>query len=325
MRRIVLVATVALVSGALGLAAAQTGPAPKPPEGTLTVAYHTFFRETIDPGQHATLGVPYYGHMFDYLIGTAPDGQLSAGRGLATSWSSPDGLNWTLKLRPNVRWHDGKPFTADDVVFTLGERYQAKDATCAFCGSVRRLVQEVKAPDPLTVQIRLKKADITFFALLSSRDGDLMMLPRHGYRPKADGFEQIEPPIGTGPWKFAERKIGDSITFDANRSYWDPTRVPEFARLRVVLRPEAASRLASLRAGEVDMASVDPAQVRQAKSAGLKLMGPKVVSLPVTLSTPPRNSAREPGVSPRTIGCSRTTSCRPLRKGAAWMKTPWRT
>jgi peptide/nickel transport system substrate-binding protein len=278
-KRLALLLAVAASLLALGLAAAQ--PARKAPEGTLTVAYHTFAKEVLDPGVHSTLGVMYHGHLFDYLIGTAPNGELAADRGLAASWQSSDGLTWTIKLRPNVKWHDGKPFTADDVVFTLGERYQAKDSTCTFCGAVKRLVQEVKAADPLTAVIRLKKPDITFFALLSSRDGDLMMLPRHGYRAKGDGFEQVEPPIGTGPWKLVERKVGDSIAFEANTGYWDASRVPEFARMKVLLRPESASRLAGLRAGEVDMATIDPVQARQAKSAGLKLLGPKAVSLPV--------------------------------------------
>jgi peptide/nickel transport system substrate-binding protein len=276
MRRPIVALTVLFVLGSVPVHAQPR------PEGTLTVAYHTFAKEVLDPGIHSTLGVMYHGHLFDYLIGTAPNGELAAGRGLATSWSmSPDGATWTLKLRPNVKWHDGRPFTADDVVFTLGERYQAKDSTCTFCGPLKRSIQEVKAVDPLTVQIKLKKSDITFFALLSSRDGDVMMLPRHGYRAKGDGFEQIEPPIGTGPWKFAERTVGDSITFDANTAYWDTARVPEFARLKVLLRPEAASRMAALRAGEVDMATIDPVQVKQAKDAGLKVMGPKAVSLPV--------------------------------------------
>jgi peptide/nickel transport system substrate-binding protein len=280
-KRLGLLVSLGAVLGSIAVVFAQTG-TPRPPEGNLTIAYHTFAKEVLDPGVHSTLGVMYHGHMFDSLIGTAPDGQLTADRGLATAWRmSADGLTWTLTLRSGVKWHDGKPFTADDVVFTLGERYQARDSACTFCGPLKRLVQEVKAADPVTVHIRLKKPDITFFALLSSRDGDLMMLPRHGYRKKGDGYEQIEPPIGTGPWKFVERKIGDSITFEANRGYWDPGRAPEFARLRVLLRPEAASRMAALRAGEVDMATVDPVQVQQAKSSGLRLMGPKTVSLPV--------------------------------------------
>jgi peptide/nickel transport system substrate-binding protein len=280
-RRSTRLATVAASLLLAGLAAAQTAPR-RAPEGTLTVAYHTFAKEVLDPGLHSTLGVMYHGHLFDYLIGTAPNGELAADRGLATSWTMSDGgQTWTLKLRPNVKWHDGKPFTADDVVFTFMERYQAKDAVCTFCGAVKRLVGEVKATDPHTVVFRLKKPDITFFGILSSRDGDAMVVPRHGYKAKADGFDQIEPPIGTGPWKFVERKVGDSITFEANTAYWDPNRTAEFARMKVLLRPEASARFAALRAGEVDMATVDASQARQAKSAGLKLLGPKGVSLPV--------------------------------------------
>jgi peptide/nickel transport system substrate-binding protein len=114
--RLAIVAAAFLLAG---LAAAQTAPR-RAPEGTLTVAYHTFAKEVLDPGLHSTLGVMYHGHLFDYLIGTAPNGELAADRGLATSWTMSDGgQTWTLKLRPNVKWHDGKPFTADDVVFTF--------------------------------------------------------------------------------------------------------------------------------------------------------------------------------------------------------------
>jgi peptide/nickel transport system substrate-binding protein len=267
-----------LLSSAMGIGDAQV----KPPEGTLTVGYHSFAKEILDPGLGTTTGVMYDGHMFDYLIGAAPNGELTADRGLATDWRmSTDGSTWTIRLRPKVQWHDGRPFTADDVVFTLGQRYLAKDAVCTFCGSLKRAVQEVKALDPLTVEIRLKHPDITFFALLSSRDGDLRMLPKHGYRPKGDGFEQLQPPIGTGPWKFVERTIGDSITYAANLEYWDAQRLPTFARLRVLLRPEAATRLAMVRSGEADMATIDPGQARAAKAAGLRLLGPKSVQLPL--------------------------------------------
>lgn len=268
----------ALSLSALGVAVAQV----KRPEGTLTVAYHSFAKEVLDPGLGTTGGVIYDGHMFDYLVGAAPSGELTADRGLATDWRmSPDGLTWTIRLRPNVKWHDGQPFTADDVVFTLGQRYLAKDAVCTFCGSLRRVVQEVKALAPLTVEVRLKSPDATFFALLSSRDGDLRMLSKRGYRPKGDGFEQLQPPIGTGPWKFVERTIGDSITYEANPDYWDSRRVPEFARLRILLRPEAATRFAMVRRGEADMATIDPGQPRAAKAAGLRLLGPKSVQLPL--------------------------------------------
>jgi peptide/nickel transport system substrate-binding protein len=246
------------------------------PTGTLTVVVSNFGKENLDRGHTGTQDLQYNGHPYEALVGTSRAGELTADRGLAESWRmSPDARTMTVRLRKNVRWHDGKPFTADDVVFSLLERYRAKETSCTFCGILRRTVKDVKAVDPHTVQIELTEADVTFPALLSSRDGDIAMLARHNFRPKGDGWELVGNPIGTGPWKFIEFKRGVEIRYEANLDYWDPRRIPEFQSFKVVPRPEPTSRLAMLKAGEADMAQIDAAQAPDVRAAGLRLMGIK--------------------------------------------------
>jgi peptide/nickel transport system substrate-binding protein len=275
-----LLARSALVALLLVLPLADAGA--QAPGGTLTIVVNHFGKEVLDRGHTGTQDLQYNGHPYEALVGTARNGELTADRGLAESWRmSPDARSMTVRLRKNVRWHDGKPFTADDVVFSLMERYRAKETSCTFCGLLRRTVKSVKAVDPHTVQIELTEPDLTFPALLSSRDGDLAMLARHNFRPKDDGWELVGPPIGTGPWKFVEFKRGVEIRYEANADYWDRARVPEFATLRVVPRPDPASRLAMVKAGEADMAQIDAAQAPDAKAAGLRLSGVKGATISV--------------------------------------------
>ena len=205
----------AITALALCLAMAFVGvdPGPRPggaqpaPSGTLTVVVPNFNRENFDRGLTSTIDMAYNGNHQDALIGTARNGDLTPERGLAESWKmSADARTLTLVLRKNVRWHDGQPFTADDVVFSI-ERYRAKDTVCVFCGQLKRAVKAVRVVSPHTVEIELVEPDVTFPAVLTSRDGDIRVLARRNYKPSGDGFELVGTPLGTGPWKFAEFKL----------------------------------------------------------------------------------------------------------------------
>lgn len=240
----------------------------------LRVAVANFGREVLDLGLTSTQDLQYTGHIHDPLISGDEKGQLSSARGLAASWEmSKDARTFTAKLRAGVRWHDGKPFTSDDVVFTLGERDIAPDAVCSYCGYLRRNIAKVEAPDATTVVVTLKEPDITFPSVLSSRDGDIRILARHNYRKTANGgYELAGSPIGTGPWKFVAFERGVSMQLAANTDYWDKSRIPAFKAMRLIPRAQPSTRLAMVRSGEVDMAFVDPRQAPDVKKAGLKLL-----------------------------------------------------
>jgi peptide/nickel transport system substrate-binding protein len=258
----------------LGLVASMAG-ASAAPSGTLTVVVPNFGRELLDLGKTSTQDLQYTGHINEPLIGTAPDGKLAAERGLAESWAmDEDAKTFTVVLRRDVKWHDGKPFTADDVVFSLSARYVAKDAVCTFC-RLLQAISEVKAEGDHKVRITLKEPDPSFLAVLSARDGDIRILPRHNYRATAEGFEMVGKPIGTGPWKFSSFDRGIDMKLSANTAYWDASRIPDFETMRLIPRSQASTRLSMVRAGEADMAFVDPRQVNDARAAGLRVLTSK--------------------------------------------------
>ena len=265
----VLVAVLLVVAGACG------GDDDTTDKDTLTIVVSDFSREVLEPGIGITSGKQYHGYMYDWLIGTLPSGELVGDLGLAQSWEIGSGAqSLKLNLRRNVKWHDGRDFTADDVVFTLKERDRAEDAVCTFCRQLKRLVDDVVALDDFTVDIRLGEGDLTFFGNLGSRDSDIVMLPRHNYRQTSDGgYELIGDPIGTGAWKFVERTIGQSITYEVNNDYWNSQHVPEWRKLQVLLRSEATVRLGMLRTGEADMVQLDAGQLDAARDLGFRIDG----------------------------------------------------
>ncbi len=265
----------------LVMAVIASGARAQAPSGTLTLVVPNFNRENFDRGLTSTVDMAYNGNHQDALIGTARNGELTPERGLAESWKmSPDGRALTLLLRKNVRWHDGQPFTADDVVFTI-ERLRAKDTVCVFCGQLKRAVKEVRIVDPHTVQIELVEPDVTFPAVLSSRDGDIRVLARRNYKPAGDGFELVGNPIGTGPWKYADFKRGVEARFEANTAYWDAKRIPEFAELRVLPRPDPTTRLSMVKTGEADLAVIDASQIPGVKRAGVRMLSIKATTIPM--------------------------------------------
>ena len=269
--------TATLAPGApTATATPTTAPGIVVPVGTLRVALETFNNETEDPGIAQTPDIASSGGwMMDWLLGTVPGGELSTERGLATAWEiGPNGDVFSFDLRQNVLWHDGVPFVADDVVFTFGERIPAPDSICTLCGQIRSAVKEVVALDTHTVEIRLNQREVPFFANVGSRDTNHWLVPRRNFRLKDDGgYEQIGDTIGTNVWKFVDRKLGESLTLEANEDYWSTNYPPQWAEAEIFLRPEPAIRLASVRTGEMDFAPILPIQVPEARDAGLQVDG----------------------------------------------------
>src|SRR5213593_2373322 len=96
-----------------------TGPVAAQSKPDLTVALSSFSTEVLDPVLGGHIVKYYLSLMFDYLVGTTPDGQPSTAGGLATKWeNSPDYKRWTFHLRKGVKFHNGDDVTSDDVKFS---------------------------------------------------------------------------------------------------------------------------------------------------------------------------------------------------------------
>ena len=168
---------------------------------------------------------------------------------LADSWeASADGLQYTFKLRDGVTWHDGEPFTSDDVKFTIDLAKNPDSAS--WIGEKFIGVKEVQTPDPLTAVLVLEEPNAAIVDALTF----LVMLPQHELADIAPA-ELVESdwwrttPIGTGPFKWSKYESGQYVELVAYDDYWRGR--PKLDRIVNRLFPEAGSAVLALRSGEI--------------------------------------------------------------------------
>jgi peptide/nickel transport system substrate-binding protein len=172
---------------------------------------------------------------------------------LETGAVSRDGLSVTWKLKRGVQWHDGKPFTADDVVFTW--EYAADPATAATSLGAYREVARVDKLDSHTVKVVFKRPT-PFWPIVFCGPG--MILPRHVFEPFKGAKSREAPanlaPVGTGPFRIVDFRPGDAIRAELNQNYHEPNR-PSFDRLEMKGGGDALSAArAVIQTGEFDFA-----------------------------------------------------------------------
>lgn len=191
-------------------------------------------------------------NVFDTLV--EPDANLEMRPALAESWEvSPDQRVWTFHLRRGVTFHDGSPFTADDVVYSyrriIDEELANVDKFSA--------VTDVTALDPATVRITVKQPTPNLLTNLGGFKGMAIVS-----RANVESGQIATHPIGTGPFSFAAATSGDSITLKANPTYWGGAPKVSGVTFRFISEPSTA--LSALQAGEVDWTdSIPPQRVSQ--------------------------------------------------------------
>jgi peptide/nickel transport system substrate-binding protein len=165
---------------------------------------------------------------------------------LAESWStSEDGLTYDFTLRKGVPFHNGAEVTAEDVKFSF-DRYHG-----ASYGLMKERVAAVETPDPLRVTFRLKKPWPDFLTFYAGATGAGWIVPKKYVEAVGDdGFRKA--PIGAGPYKFVSFTPGVELVLEAFDQYW--RKAPSVKRLVLKVIPDEATRLAALKAGEVDIA-----------------------------------------------------------------------
>src|SRR5262249_36510992 len=177
------------------------------------------------------------------------DKDLNNAPGMAESWTfSKDCLDLTFKLRRDVKWHDGRPFTADDVIFTYKAMGNTKTPAAFKEGYL--LVKGVEAVDPYTVHVTYAKP----YARAISTWSDYV-LPKHVLEPYvADGKLRESPqnrhPIGTGPYRFREWRTAEKVVLLANPDYYEGR--PYIGRVVYRVIPSQATIFLELKSGGVD-------------------------------------------------------------------------
>lgn len=183
-------------------------------------------------------------HVFENLIST--DSNYNLKPGLAESWRTLDPLTWEFKLRRNVRWHDGTPFTAEDVIATFRRAPNVPNSPASFALFVKP-VASITAPDPHTLVMKTALPH----PLLPRDMTAVQIIPKSVADAKTEDFNSGKAMIGTGPYRFAEYKPGDRVVLERNDQYWGPR--PAWQRVQYRMISNNAARVAALLSGDVQM------------------------------------------------------------------------
>lgn len=160
---------------------------------------------------------------------------------------SEDLMTYTYKLRDDVTWHDGTPFTAADVVFTY--EAIADPAVNALSRFGFDLIDSVEAPDDYTVVFNLNDASAVFLEAWGYKG----ILPKHIFENADMNTSEYNraPSVGTGPYKFVEWVSGDRIALERNADYFREGAYIETIEYRII--PSSDTLLTAMETGEIDM------------------------------------------------------------------------
>jgi len=187
------------------------------------------------------------GNIYESLL--KYDTDLNPMPSLATDWTvSDDGLTYTFDLKEGVIWHDGEPFTAEDVVFSVDEFLRETHPRLRV--SLQH-VDSITAPDDHTVVFQLKNPFGPFLGIFEV--GTMPMIPKHIYEgTDYDDNPANATPIGTGPFKFEEWQKGSYIHLVRNEDY-HVEGLPHLDEIYWQVIPDAASRAVAFETGKVDV------------------------------------------------------------------------
>ncbi len=209
------------------------------------------------------------GHIFERLV-DQDEGQRMV-PGLAESWRTIDPLTWEFKLRRNVRFHDGTPFTADDVLFSFERAPNVEGSPSSFGIYIRG--KTVTKVDDHTIHIKTAAP----YPLMPNDLSTIYIVSRkHGQGAKTPDYNSGKAAVGTGAFRFGEYTPGNRIVMQRNDQYWGPK--PMWQRVTFRAIKSDPSRVAALLAGDVDFIDEVPATDMERLKKDPKLTVAQVVS-----------------------------------------------
>lgn len=240
---------------------------------------------TLDPANHYSISATsVLRHVYDPLVEVTNDSKFVAC--LAESWAPVNNTTWRFALRKGVKFHDGTPFTADSVIYSLTRVRDNKKLIKAFVYSD---IEDVKKDGDFTVLVSTKRP----FGSLPSHLTMLGMLPQTA-AANEDAF--FQKPVGTGPFKFGGWTHGEQITLLANDAYWKPG-IPKVEKVTFRFIPELSTRVAGIRSGELHVIDrVWPDNVQTLRSTpGVRVLDTPAIEAQRWIF----QLAKEPGKDPR--------------------------
>ena len=217
------------------------------PDSQITIAFDVSIAPSfLEPSETSGIATPFvflYA-LHDALIKPMPGNSMFPA--LAESWhESPDGLVYEFKLREGVRFHNGDPFTAEDVKFSF-HRYKGVGVKL-----LQERIKGVEIVDTHRVRFVLHRAWPDFLSTYGTpATGAAWVVPKkHIEKVGEEGFRRH--PVGLGPYRFVRSTPGVELVLEANEQYW--RKKPSIKRVVIKGVPDRSTRLAMLKTGEADI------------------------------------------------------------------------
>ncbi|MBI2906045.1 MAG: hypothetical protein HYX92_00165 [Chloroflexi bacterium] len=186
---------------------------------------------------------------------------------LAEKWeANADGTAWTFHLRKGVKWHDGKPLTAEDARFSLERIAFPKQYNIVSprAGTLLTAMKSAEALDETTVRVSLKYASASFIGNIAA--GWVLIMPKHTIQEKGNMKKDVN---GTGPFTWKSYTQGVMIELPKNKDYFLKDR-PYLDGIRIFTLKDSASRFAAFRTGRVKMTTMGSSGLSQTEAAIVK-------------------------------------------------------
>jgi peptide/nickel transport system substrate-binding protein len=268
-----------LALGALAGAAGITGALAQEPAKAQWVVAVADEADTMDPpGSPAFTAEQYMFHIYDGLTGVEGKDLKPVGL-LAERWENVTPTTWRFHLRKGVKFHNGDPFDAEDVKYSMAVYLDPKNRRYSYAQAIQR----VDVRDPYTVDIVTSKPSGPLLTNLAR----LFILPRTRDKIGLETFAQ--KPVGTGPYKLTEWVRDQRLVLDANDGYWRGAPSPK----RLLFRPikDPGTRAAELRTGGVDIIVAPPVpqldMLDKGETQVTPVKGGRILIFPFHVKQPP--------------------------------------
>lgn len=239
-----------------GATAVQTAAAPQLAADQEIVVAVGADQYRTDAKRNLTGQYPLNANIYDTLVTLSPTYQIEPG--LATKWEFKAPNTYRFTLRPNVKFHDGTPFTSKDVKATIDRMAGAGGGTVGVDDKSAAIV------DDLTIDITPKRTNLRA----------LQQLVHPAWSIHKAGSDVINKPVGTGPFRFVSYAKADRIVVEANDEYWGGK--PTLRKITFRFMPDPNTRVLALQAGEVQVTDVPRESARTVATGDLKLYTSKV-------------------------------------------------
>jgi|SaaInl4_135m_RNA_FD_contig_31_225682_length_2922_multi_11_in_0_out_0_2 peptide/nickel transport system substrate-binding protein len=205
----------------------------------------------IDPHyQWLSTNVAYSQHIFDSLV--RKDAKAQWLPSLAVSWKAIDNLTWEMSLRKGVKFHDGSPFTADDVLFSFDRLSKVPNNPNPYTANVRG-VKSIEKIDDHTIRIHTAKPNPLMMGPISNF---FIVSKKVSEGASTQDFRTGKAAIGTGPYKFVSYNPGSELVVARNDDYWGEKEPWDKVRFKII--PNDQARVAALLGGDIDVIDFPP-------------------------------------------------------------------